>query len=139
MMKSVLSISLSVLILFSGINIRYAAHYCGGNVVATKISLSGEPATCGMEPGEASNSSSVTIKTHCCEDITSQFAINNTYIASVSATDLPGQKIIDYGFFSADHLIIRGYPLINFYNDIIPPGNIHSITDLVSVLCTFRI
>jgi hypothetical protein len=138
-MKSVLSISLSVLILFSGINIRYAAHYCGGNVVATKISLSGELATCGMEPGEANNSSSVTIKTHCCEDITSQFTINNTYVASLSTTDLPGQKIIDNGFFSLDHLIIRGYPLINFFNDIRPPGNIHSITDLASVLCTFRI
>jgi hypothetical protein len=138
-MKSVLSISLSVLILFSGINIRYAAHYCGGNVVATKISLSGELATCGMEPGEANNSFSVTIKTHCCEDITSQFTINNTYVASLSTTDLPGQKIIDYGFFSLDHLIIRGYPLINFFNDIRPPDNIHSITDLASVLCTFRI
>jgi hypothetical protein len=138
-MKLFLSIPLSLLILFSGINIRYAAHFCGGNVVATKISLSGELATCGMEPKDGNNSSLMTIKSNCCEDITSEYTINNTYVPSITAIDLPGQKIIDHRFFSADHLITNGYPVIIFFIYTRPPGNINSKTDLVSVLCTFRI
>ncbi len=138
-MKFILSIPLSLLLLFSGINIRYAAHYCGGNVVATRISLSGELATCGMEPKEDNNSSLVTLKKHCCEDITSEYTINNNYVPSLTEIDLPGQMIVDHGFFSADHLIIKGYPAIYFFNDIGPPGTDHSKTDLVSVLHTFRI
>ena len=138
-MKFILSIPLSLLILFSGINIRYTAHYCGGNVVATKISLSGELATCWMEPGEGNNSSSVTFKKHCCEDITSEYTINNTYIPSLTKIDLPVQNIIDHEFFSADNLIIKAYPANNFYTNIRPPGTNHSKTDLVSVLCTLRI
>ncbi|MFZ0283138.1 MAG: hypothetical protein WAL29_15920, partial [Bacteroidales bacterium] len=66
-MKRILSIPLVLLIAFSGISLKLATHYCGGNVVDTKVSLSGRHATCGMEHrGDFNNE--VTLRSICCED-----------------------------------------------------------------------
>jgi hypothetical protein len=138
-MKFFLSIPLSLLILFSGINIRYAAHFCGGNFVATKISLSGELATCGMETREGNNSSLMTFKSHCCEDITSDYVVSNSYIPSTPVIDTPVQKVVETQFYPAEKLIICQYPFTYLHTDIKPPGNTGSIADSQPVLCIFRI
>ena len=41
-MKNVISIPLALLILFTGINVQIASHYCGGNFAAAKVSLTGK-------------------------------------------------------------------------------------------------
>ena len=62
-MKRIVSIPLLFIILFSGINVKFASHYCGGNFSGTKVSLTGELATCGMEQEQMTESSDVLIST----------------------------------------------------------------------------
>jgi hypothetical protein len=51
-MKKLLAISFALMILFTGITLNVAVHYCGGLVAAKKVSLSGELASCGMAQQE---------------------------------------------------------------------------------------
>lgn len=138
-MKALLSILLLILISFSGISIKLASHYCGGNIVAVKISLSGQQATCGMEQTEGDNSSEVILRQLCCEDISSEYTINNVFIPSTYSFDLPGQKILELPYPTED--LLKGNKLLtgNSFAGLSPPGTKFSSTDVLKVLCTFRI
>jgi hypothetical protein len=138
-MKTILSIPLIVLILFSGISVKFASHFCGGYVAATKISLTGELATCGMEPTSDSNPLQDTYKNKCCEDVISAYSICNNYIPSYHFIIEPGQHIIDQiavltGYHSNQETIIN-----TSCKNIRPPGTHHSNNVDQQVLCIFRI
>jgi len=51
-MKKVLSIISVLIIILAGLQVTVSSHYCGGEPVASKISLSGTLASCGMEDNE---------------------------------------------------------------------------------------
>ena len=138
-MKRLVSIPLIFLILFSGVSVKIASHYCGGYVAATKVSLSGELATCGMEKPENDNSYQETFSKHCCDDVTASFSISNIYLASFFSIDDTEQHIIDLEFSPTD-LSSNNEPAINIYsNNIKPPGAISLISTDQPVLCIFRI
>ncbi len=137
-MKRILSIPLVLLIAFSGISLKLATHYCRGNAVDTKVSLSGRHATCGMEHHRDFNNE-VTLRSLCCEDRESEYTINNIFISSSSFPDFSGQKVIQHNFFSTENLTIKQFPAINFLTVIRPPGTPCSNSDLLPVLCAFRI
>jgi hypothetical protein len=84
-MPKILSILLTFLILFSGITIHLARHYCGTSI-DTKVSFSGKPAGCGMEHSQK-NSFDYTFSNKCCEDVISDVTLNNNYFASPFASD----------------------------------------------------
>jgi hypothetical protein len=68
-MKKILAILFSGVILLAGMHLSYSAHFCHGNIAATKWSLSGKLASCGMEDNSAScpvKNKSVT--SNCCSD-----------------------------------------------------------------------
>jgi hypothetical protein len=77
-MRKVLAIPVIILILFSGITVNLAFHYCGGHLAAKKISLSGGLASCGMET-ETSNDQT-TIKNFCCKNSLSSYTFTNIYL-----------------------------------------------------------
>lgn len=79
-MRKVFSILLIVMILFSGITINLASHYCGGAVIGTKLSFSGDLAGCGMEHSQSS--SGISLSNNCCDDVKEEYTLNNTYVAS---------------------------------------------------------
>jgi hypothetical protein len=85
-MKRLISIPMLVLILFSGINIDIASHFCGGRLAATKISLTGELASCGMEDHPFLNTPNGSITTHCCDNVISSLTVSPNYVPSVSTT-----------------------------------------------------
>jgi hypothetical protein len=69
-MKKVFSISMAVLVLLSMLHLTVATHYCGGEIAASKISLSGKLASCGMERAEESCPIQGNLmKSHCCDDV----------------------------------------------------------------------
>jgi hypothetical protein len=69
-MKKVLSISLVLLMLTAMLHLSVATHYCGGKIAASKISLSGELASCGMEgEGKEIPLPETNLFAHCCDDI----------------------------------------------------------------------
>jgi len=138
-MRKLLSIPLAVLILFSGLTVNIAAHYCGGSLVATRVSLSGELATCGMEKGNAENSAQESITNHCCDNVVSTCSFNNKYLPSNSLLSIPVTQIAD----AADLIAVNSVLKINFKlisEEIIRPpgisGHSHSRQEF---LCIFRI
>ncbi len=81
LMKKFFTIPLALLILLSGMHFTFATHYCGGKIAATKVSLSGEEATCGMIHG-SDNSSETRISRHCCDDELVVYKIDSDYSPS---------------------------------------------------------
>jgi hypothetical protein len=138
-MKTLLSIPLTLLILFSGINIRYAAHFCGGNLVATKVTFSGELATCGMESKSESKSSDLAFNNHCCDNITTAYSICNNYIPSSLYLKESGQQVTSVTFIPvvnpSDQKILSNY----LKTSKRPPGVDHPDSFDCQVLCIFRI
>jgi hypothetical protein len=138
-MRKVLSIPLIVLILFTGISIKFATHYCSGSVFATKVSLSGELATCGMEHHVDYNSHQENITKHCCEDVLSAYAIDNNYFGSSFHLDNPGMQGIHLFIVPLDINIDEIAVLNPVIRNIRPPGmnDFHSPT--IQALCVFLI
>jgi len=138
-MKKIISIPLIILLLSTGVSVKVATHYCGGHVAATKVSLTGELATCGMESTENGNSSQETLKKHCCDDVISAYSFDNNYVPSFFSVEKPFQHIISLFILPVD-LTIGQYKNLNAaLNNIKPPGNyFYNSTDL-PVLCIFRI
>jgi hypothetical protein len=82
-MKYIIAIPLSLLLLFSGIRVELATHYCCGEVAGRKISFDGEPATCGMETGEKAIYPGMSeFIAHCCYNTTSEYSISSIYVIS---------------------------------------------------------
>jgi hypothetical protein len=138
-MKTVISIPLVLLILFTGININIASHYCGGNISGTKVSLTGELASCGMEHQSGNKSSLPLISSHCCDDVISSCAISTIYVPSFfsvpdhgldfsQTSNLPTGSVIGY---DPEILILTGIKR--------PPGNYIPDCHDQQVLCIFRI
>jgi hypothetical protein len=85
-MKKVISITLTFIILTALIHFSVATHYCGGTIAATKVSLSGKLANCGMENDEKDIPESGTkISSHCCDNIVVFCGINGNYFPSYTS------------------------------------------------------
>ena len=74
-----------------------ARHYCGGKLAATKVSLSGALATCGMEGTEGNcpyDHNGDRIESHCCDDDLTAYSIDNNYTpAAKAAAEFSNAKI----------------------------------------------
>lgn len=139
-MKKVFSISLSVLMLTAMLHFSLATHYCHGTMAASKVSLSGKLASCGMEGEE--NASPVTgnfLKSHCCDDVVTTIGVNNDYAPSFS-------YVPDFFQYNTQVFIIpKGLPVISslvfnpLYTNVSPPGELMSTRVDLSDICVFRI
>ncbi len=138
-MKTLLSIPLLFLLLFTGINVKIATHYCGGHVAATMVSLNGELATCGMESDGKIDLTHDSISRHCCEDVTTSFSISNIYVPSFFNIDNQEQNTIDFKFLPPDLMSIRATDKNNLNHTKRPPGSIILDCPDQPVLCIFRI
>jgi len=134
-----LSIPLIMLILFSGITVNFATHYCGGSVAATKVSLNGELATCGMENNATDNNSTGDFySSHCCDDVTAFYSLNCNYIPSFSFVIVLSlqnhfltERPVDIAF--------NNTPIISSCETIRPPGTNNPNSVDRPVLCVFQI
>jgi hypothetical protein len=138
--KKVISISMVVLVLTAMLNLTVATHYCGGEVAASKISLSGKLASCGMETdGESKPSEGLQLKSHCCDDVVTTCSIDNNYAPSYSFlpdTNNSGPQVISFPAYPACNYIAV---LTFLYADVSPPGYMMSTTVDLSDICVFRI
>ena len=138
-MKYLLSIPLIILILFTGINVKIATHYCGGYISGTKISLTGKLATCGMQHSSAKRSLAEVYNTRCCEDFMTTYSICNNYFPSAYSTDNSEQRPISVFYVACENSADQQKILNKVYTNIRPPGS-----DLInhlspSALCVYRI
>lgn len=139
-MKRLFSIPLILLILFSGINVNIAAHYCGGNFSASKVSLNGTLASCGMEHQAGSKSFQDLISNHCCEDFISSLAISVNYIPSIchSIPDIAPE--LNHLFILTDELLnSQCITVSSICGNNKPPGNFSPVSVEQQVICIFQI
>ena len=139
-MKKFISISLTFLLLIALFHFSIATHYCGGTIAATKISLSGKLASCGMAKDEDNTPLSGTnFVSHCCENHLTYCNVTNNY-----------QPIFSYvPEVYRDHFRILSIPegfslqsaaLINpICVNVSPPGESASNHVELSDICVFRI
>lgn len=139
-MKRVLSILTVLLTVASVAHVSVARHYCHGVPVATRVSLTGEHATCGMEESESTcPMPGPMLDTHCCDDVVSFYGIDNTYINTVySAPEAPkinnlmppviAQTLSNDLFYSTSEYTDTGPPLFSSYPAVDLP-----------VICQFRL
>jgi hypothetical protein len=138
-MKALVSIPLVVLILFTGIRINLATHYCGGSVAGTQISFTGKLATCGMESSSSEKPFDNSFDNHCCDNTISVYSICSNYFASSHFLNDPDRSDNLSVEIPVD---IAGYQGINevISKEVIrPPGHFLQGSLRRSVLCIFRI
>jgi hypothetical protein len=138
-MKIILSIPLIILVLFSGVIVNFAYHSCEGNVVATKVSLTGEIATCGMEKGVETHSSDVELTKHCCENTVLVYSICNNYFASSFNIDSPSQQVYPFFYIPFNNPVHTELTNNTPNISIRPPGFNTANSTSLPALCIFRI
>ncbi len=139
-MKKLFAILFAVSIVLSGMHITVSTHYCGGVVAATKVSVSGQLASCGMEgvsdqcqlPGKH-------IRSNCCTNKISVFTVENNFAPAFSEFKSASQNILQIFVIPASFQIHSLSVLSIYHQNISPPGNI--MVSAVSLLriCVFRI
>ena len=139
-MKKVFSILTVILVLTAMLHISVTRHYCGGEIAASKISLSGKLATCGMEgtedscplPGDH-------LKSHCCDDVVSVYSTDNIFTPAYSF--LPEAFKINIQLLGLSSVLPFHYPdlITSFYTNVSPPGALMSTNVDLSDICVFRI
>lgn len=124
------------------LHISVARHYCGGELAASKISLSGGLASCGMEGTEEScplNSSGNHLKPHCCDDVVTYYSVDNNYSQS--------QTVISEIFRFSTHVlempvafvVQSNYNNSRIFSDLSPPDLLMSTAVDLTNICVFRI
>lgn len=139
-MKKVISISLTLLMLIALFHFSVATHYCMGKIAASKISLSGELATCGMENDENELPQTGThLGLDCCDNVLVFCGINSNYFPSFSF--VPESYNNNFQVFSLPAGLticsITSFTAIN--TSVNPPGVSASNSVDLSAICVFRI
>jgi hypothetical protein len=139
-MKRFISLPLLVLILFTGIKIDIASHYCGGRLAATKVSLIGKRATCGMEEHSVANTPNGLITKHCCDNVFFSVSLGINYVPSANLS-VPDNAPEFNHFYIAPEVSIRdhGQLLSCLFCIIKPPGNFVPNDVEQQSICIYRI
>jgi hypothetical protein len=139
-MKKGISISLLLLMIAAMLHFSVATHFCGGKIAASKVSLTGKLANCGMEaPEKQLPLHGINFSKHCCDNVVIYFVIDNNYIPSFSTAEHSfNHKFQILG-------IPAGYPVHSIavsnliYANASPPGLMMSSYVDLSGICVFRI
>jgi len=133
-MKKILSISVALLMLLSGIQLTISRHYCGGALAESKVSLVGQIASCGMESAtDDCTQPGNHVKSSCCNNQVSVYAVDHNY--SPSSTDF---KAFCQTFLQVYPIAenITFHSLTPFSN---PPGFLPANAVSLPKICVFRI
>jgi len=139
-MKKFLSISFSILILLSVMHLTISTHYCGGVMAASKVSVFGKLASCGMEtPVDQCPLTGSHLGSNCCSNKVSVFAVENNYTPSFSEFKSFSQNIIQVFDIPVSYQIQSLSVLSLYSTNVSPPGNIMVSAVSLPDICVFRI
>jgi hypothetical protein len=139
-MKKAASISFLLLMITAMLHISVATHYCGGNEVASKVSLTGKLANCGMEgsgipvlpPGHQ-------FSKHCCEDVVAFCGTDNNFQPSFNFVPEPFRYSFQFIIIPSGlnaNAFTGPNPLYTYAD---PPAVLMSTDVDISCICNFRI
>jgi hypothetical protein len=139
-MKKFLTIPLALLILISGMHFTVATHYCGGHIAATKLSLTGKLATCGMTSGhDSENSSETQISSKCCDDKIAVYKVDNDYSPAAFHFNNISQNIHPEFFIPRGFLFHSQISLLTIPTNVSPPDCFAANAVRMADICVFRI
>jgi hypothetical protein len=141
-MKKAISITLSLLMLAAILHLSVGVHYCGGKFIASRVSFSVKPISCGMEDMERDLPLTGTqLGSLLCENQITSYVIDDNYVPTYSSS----QNLI------SNNLQVHPLPLIshlrsivlfkssNLYTSTSPPGILLPTDVELSDICIFRI
>lgn len=123
-MKKILSISIALLVLLSGLQLTVSRHYCGGELAGSKVSLIGNIASCGME-GEADDCAQPSnhLESSCCKNQVSVYAVDHNFAPSFTSFKAFEQLVLQV-FILPEVQNFKAFTAYNhFYTDVSPPPN----------------
>jgi hypothetical protein len=139
-MKKFFTIPLALLILLSGMHFTIATHFCGGEVAATKVSLSGKAATCGMVSNVRSkHTSEASFNSDCCENEFSIYSTDNNYSPSEFHVKEITQNVLHVFYIPESFSFHSDYPLLTNFTNVSPPDNFGANAVSMANICVFRI
>jgi len=121
-------------------HISVAMHYCEGKEVATKVSLSGKLASCGIKcPEEEIPLQGTYFTGHCCDNTLTFCGISSIYSPTYSF--VPESYQCSYQVLAIPVELFVKFQTDNesFYSNVSPPGALMSTDVDLSDICVFRI
>ena len=121
-------------------HITIATHFCGGLVAASKISLSGELASCGMESTE--NAYPVPgnyLSSNCCVDEISVYAIDYNYTPSFSVIKEFSQPVMQVFYTPVSFTFYSLAAFNSLQTSGSPPGKLMASAVSLADIVVFRI
>jgi hypothetical protein len=139
-MRKGFSILIASIILLSGAQFSIAIHFCGDKIAATKVSLSGKLASCGMENGkEISYSPGSRLTSHCCDNKVTTVGIINNYTPPVTIFQENHQNLHTIFYSPVSHIFYSNTTCSVFYTSISPPGRFTVTSVNLDDICVSRI
>lgn len=139
-MKKVISISLVLLMIATLLHLSVADHFCNGKQAASKISLTGKLADCGMDgKGTQIPFSGTSLSVNCCYNVVISYAIDYSYKPSFSFVPESYQDNFQILSLSPGFTV---YPVTDLKlqdTNNSPPGVFMSTNVDLSDICVFRI
>lgn len=139
-MKKFFTIPVAILLLLAGMQVTIASHLCCGELAATKFSLSGKLATCGMVHDVKSKTlTESSFSSNCCEDETLVYKVDDNFSTSeFNFKELTKNILQEFNIpagytFSSNSLVY-----INYANVSPPDYNLANAVSLADI-CVFRI
>jgi hypothetical protein len=140
MIKRVLSVSLSLVMLFALLHIAVATHYCGGRIAATSISLSGKLASCGMEDDHSFlPNSGTSISRHCCDNVLKFYGISGNYFPTFYSVPDSYRNLSHVMFLCAELPLSSAGNIKSYIANASPPGVMLPNSVDLSVICLLLI
>jgi hypothetical protein len=139
-MRKGISLIFVFVMMLSAAQFTIAIHFCGGTVAASKISLSGKLASCGMESEVKSYSLPGNhITKHCCDNQITTVGILNIFTAPVSFNENNIQNI-QKTFYTLVSQLFHSITATNIlYTSFNPPGELSTCAVSLPDICVFRI
>jgi len=138
-MKKLLSISLTFLILLSGMHFTVATHFCGGELAASKVSFTGELASCGMETDKDYLLPGINIETDCCQNRGSILLVDHNFSPFLTIFKIFSPNLLQV-FEIPTCIQIHSLTAVNpIYTDVGPPGNFLANAVSLTKICVFLI
>lgn len=138
-MRNFFSISLSLLVLVSGMHLSFATHICGGKVAADKWSFTGEEATCGMETPEKTYPTGSHIDPNCCHNYIANLTVDNNYNPSSFQIKEVTKNLIHVFFVPVSFSFHSQTTSNSFYTDVGPHHILQTSAVSLVEICVFRV
>lgn len=126
--------------MLSPARLTIAIHYCSGEVAATKVSLSGKLASCGMESTEKSFPvPGNNLTNHCCDNQVTTIGILNNFTTPGTLPLENPHKIQKAFYVPVSQIVHSIIATSTLYTSFDPPGRFLTSTVSLPDICVFRI